>query len=232
MSPATANRIRFCVVLSILLGMMGTQSAHAGCNDKRAPGVDWSGCKKTGKMMGGSNFAGGRFDEANLYESLLDGVDFSRASLVKTDLSRVSATRSHFDNSDLSKAVGYRANFDGATVFSSRLLKSEFSRATFVGARVVDVDWSRSELGRVDFRNARLQNVNFMYSNLSRAIFAGASLDNIVFFGTYTYLTHFEDTDLGAVRKLSQKQLDIACGNDNTRLPPGLTRPDSWPCEE
>ncbi len=71
-----------------------------------------------------------------------------------------------------------------------------------------------------------------MYSNLSRARFAGARLDNLVLFGAYTYLTHFEDVDLGAVRELSQAQLDIACGNDATRLPAGLTRPDSWPCEE
>lgn len=232
MPAATTYRIHGFVVLLVLLGLMGTQSAHAGCSDKRAPGVDWSGCKKTGKMMEGSNFAGGRFDEANLYESLLDGVDFSRASLVKTDLSRVHAPRSHFENSDLSKAVGYRANFDRATVVRSRLLKSEFSRATFRGARVVDVDWSRSELGRVDFSGARLHNVNFMYSNLSRAKFSGASLDNVVVFGAYTYLTHFEDTDLGAVKELTQQQLDIACGNANTRLPAGLTRPDSWPCEE
>lgn len=232
MSTSTASKIGIYLTVLFTLGIMGTKSAVAACNDKRAPGVDWSGCKKTSKMMGGSNFSGGRFDEANFYDSLLDGVDFRGASLVKTDLSRVNAARSHFDNSDLSKAVGYRANFDGATVVRSRLLKSEFSRATFIDARVVDVDWSRSELGRADFSNAHLQNVNFMYSNLSRAIFAGASLDNVVFFGAYTYLTHFEDTDLSAVSQLSQEQLDIACGNDKTRLPTGLTRPDSWPCEE
>lgn len=232
MSTAAAIRFHRWFFLLVLLAIMGTQSSFAACADRRAPGVDWSGCKKTNKMMGGSNFSGGRFDDAILYDSLLDGANFSGASLVKTDLSRSSATRAYFENSDLTKAIGYRANFDGATLISSRLMKSEFSRATFRQANIVDVHWSRSELGRADFESARLQNVNFMFSNLSRARFGGATLDNVVFFGAYTYLTHFEDTDLGAVRQLSQQQLDIACGNEKTRLPPGLSRPDTWPCQE
>jgi len=31
---------------------------------------------------------------------------------------------------------------------------------------------------------------------------------------------------------LEQHQLEIACGDDETKLPADLTPPDSWPCGE
>ena len=89
-----------CAVL-----MTSVQIAHADCDDRRAPGMDWSGCKKTNKMLDESNFIGSRFDDANLSMSELDKSDFSGASLVKTDMTRASATSTRFHNSDLTKAV-------------------------------------------------------------------------------------------------------------------------------
>jgi len=94
------------------------------------------------------------------------------------------------------------------------------------------VDWSKSELGRVDFSDARLKDVNFQFSNISRAIFSGASLSDVDFKGAYTYLTHFEGLDLRQVRNLTQIQIDMSCGNLETRLPEGRWIPDTWPCVE
>ena len=135
-------------------------------------------------------------------------------------------------NADLSKSVGYRANFNGAFILKSKMSKSEFSRSSFQGAELISIDWSRAELGRVDFLNAHLKDVDFEYSNLSRAIFKGAKLENVNFEGVYTFLTQFENVDLSSTTRISQAQLDIACGNEKTQLPKGLTRPVKWPCEE
>jgi hypothetical protein len=46
---------------------------------------------------------------------------------------------------------------------------------------------------------------------------AGADLT-----GAKTSITSFLGTDLRKVKGLTQAQLDIACGNSRTRLPPGL----------
>ena len=105
-------------VCALLLGV--AQVAHAACNDRRSPGMDWSGCKKTNKMLNKSDFSGSRFDDADLSLSDLVNSDFTGASLVKTDLTRVDATRSRFVNADLSKAGGYRATFDRATLVDSK----------------------------------------------------------------------------------------------------------------
>jgi uncharacterized protein YjbI with pentapeptide repeats len=227
-----AGKLKQIAVMCCLLGWFMANPATAGCFDKREPGMDWSGCKKTNKLLNESNFTGSRFDDANLALSNLDDSNFKGASLVKTDMTRASAKRGNFENADLTKSVGYRAEFDGSRLKNTNLTKSEFFRASFRQAEIIDSDWSKSELGRVDFTAARLQNVSFQYTNLSRVVFNKASLDNVDFKGAYTYLTHFENVDLRKVSNLSQIQLDLSCGDRNTGLPEGRWMPDTWPCEE
>ena len=98
------------LLLRVLLPVMAllltnAQIAHAGCNDRRAPGMDWSGCKKANRMLDESDFTGSRFDDANLYRSDLDKSDFTSASLVKTDMTRASAKQARFVEADMTKAV-------------------------------------------------------------------------------------------------------------------------------
>ncbi len=223
---------KWLIGLVYVITVMLMNTVEAGCYDKKSPGMDWSGCKKTNKMLDDENFSGSKFVNANLSWSNLDNSNFTDASLVKADLTRASFNQSNFSGADLTKAVGYRTSFNGAIFSETRMTKSEFSRASFEGAEISNIDWSRSELGRVNFLNAQLIDVSFEYSNISRAIFNGARLTRVNFSGTYTYLTHFENVDLRMTSELSQAQLEIACGDEKTRLPQGLKRPASWPCLE
>ncbi|MCP4390087.1 MAG: pentapeptide repeat-containing protein [Gammaproteobacteria bacterium] len=204
--------LRYAIVPACAVLLSASQIVEAGCYDKRSPGMDWNGCKKINKM--------------------LDEIDFTGASLVKTDLSRSSATASHFQNADLTKAVGYRAKFDRVKLLQSTLTKSEFSRASFKNAQIENVDWSKSELGRADFSGAQLKNVSFIFTNLSRVNFSNAELSEVDIKGAYTYLARFQGVDLRGVKNLSQIQLDLACGDADTRLPEGSWMPDTWPCPE
>jgi uncharacterized protein YjbI with pentapeptide repeats len=230
-----ARNIKFTLLFAGLIGLIAASvylPAHAGCFDDRDPGMDWSGCKKTNKLLNKSNFTGSRFDDAILALSKLDDSNFTNASLVKTDMTRASAQRSRFIGADMNKSVGYRAVFDNAILKKVNLSKSEYFRASFRNAEIEDSDWSKSELGRVDFTAARLRNVEFRFTNLSRVVFNETILKNVNFEGAYTYLTHFENVDLRDVRNLSQLQLDLSCGSPDTILPDGLRMPDTWPCEE
>jgi uncharacterized protein YjbI with pentapeptide repeats len=230
-----SNKKRFSywsMGLIYILSITLMNTAYAACDDKRSPGMDWSGCKKMHKMLDGQDFSGSKFDNANLSLSNLDGSNFTGASLVKTDFSRASFNHSNFSEADLTKSVGYRAIFNNAIFSNTRMSKTELSRASFEAASFVNVDWSRAELGRVNFSDAQLRDVDFEYSNLSRVSFNGAKLTNVNFSGAYTFLTRFENVDLSATSQLTQVQLDMACGNTNTRLPQGLERPASWPCGE
>jgi uncharacterized protein YjbI with pentapeptide repeats len=98
----------FGLVYVIAVTLMNT--VEAGCYDKKSPGMDWSGCKKTNKMLDDENFSGSKFDNANLSSSNLDNSNFTDASLVKADLTRASFNQSNFSGADLTKAVGYRTS--------------------------------------------------------------------------------------------------------------------------
>ncbi|MBV9549902.1 MAG: pentapeptide repeat-containing protein [Alphaproteobacteria bacterium] len=68
-----------------------------------------------------------------------------------------------------------------------------------------------------DFRGA-----SFRGTELSGANLAGAKMDGADLTGAITSITSFAGTDLRGVKGLTQKQLDLACSDKNTKLPAGL----------
>ncbi len=69
---------------------------------------------------------------------------------------------------------------------------------------------------------ANFTNVSFRGTELSAANLAGAKMDGADLTGAKTSITSFLGTDLRKVKGLTQKQLDVACGDARTQLPPGL----------
>ena len=47
---------------------------------------------------------------------------------------------------------------------------------------------------------------------------------------TYLYRTQLQGVDLSGVKGLTRDQVALACGDDDTRLPEGVARPERWPC--
>ena len=85
------------------------------------------------------------------------------------------------------------------------------------GADFTDADASLMCMSFANFTDASFRNTELSGANLSGAKMNGADLT-----GAKTSITSFLGTDLRKVKGLTQKQLDIACGNAKTRLPPGL----------
>ena len=212
--------------------LISGSAVYAGCDDDREPGMDWSGCKKMHKMLDDEDFTGSRFDSTNLTFSDLSKSVFMRTSMIKADFTRAKLDGARFQKADLTKSEGYRASFVGAKFLDTRMTKTEFSRADFSRASFENIDWAKAELGRANFERVRMKEVNFEFANLARARFTDASLSGVYFTKAYTFLTRLEGVDLRRVINLTQSQLDIACGDDKTKLPDGLTRSVNWPCEE
>ncbi len=220
------------IALVFIATLTVSSASQAGCYDKREPGMDWSGCKKTSKMLNRQNFTESNFDDTNFSGSNLESSNFTNASMVKTEFTRASLDNANLTGADMSKSVGYRASFNNAIFSNTIMTKSEYFRASFQGAKFSHVDISRAEMGRVDFTDAELSNVSFEFTNLARAVFKGSKLVNVNFRGAYTFLTRFDDVDLREVAHISQLHLELACGNDGTQLPGELEMPDHWPCED
>ncbi len=63
------------------------------------------------------------------------------------------------------------------------------------------------------FRNTDLTGANLAHSYLSGADLTGAKLD----------IASLKGADLASAKGLNQDQLDVACADQDTKLPPGLT---------
>ena len=111
----------------------------------------------------------------------------------------------------------------------------ELKGRNFAGARLRQADLSLSVMNRSNFGGTDLRDVNAYGGVFSSANFAGADLTHASFVGTYLEGadfsgarldgTNLSGAEMGRARGLSQAQLNRACGDGATRLPPGLRVP-------
>jgi len=217
-------------IAAMLLGTSLSFPSHAGCGDKPGPKVDWSKCTKMKLVLRNDVLTGGVFYHADLSLTDLAGANLVEANLVGAILYRARLRDADLTGSDLTKAEGSRADFENATLTDAILTKSELLRANFSGAVLINAILSKAELGRAVFADANLTGVDLSYSNIARADFTNAELEHADFLRAYTFLTRVEGVDLSQAIGLTQEQLELACGDDKTRLPAGLEKPTSWPC--
>jgi uncharacterized protein YjbI with pentapeptide repeats len=83
-----------------------------------------------------------------------------------------------------------------------------------------DFDGANASLMCMSFAN--FSNATFRGTDLSAANLAGAKMDGADLTGAKTSITSFLGTDLSKTKGLTQAQIDVACGDDKTKLPPGL----------
>jgi uncharacterized protein YjbI with pentapeptide repeats len=69
---------------------------------------------------------------------------------------------------------------------------------------------------------ANFTNATFRGTDLSAANLAGAKMDGADLTGAKLNITSFLGTDLSKTKGLTQAQIDVSCGDDKTKLPPGL----------
>jgi len=101
----------------------------------------------------------------------------------------------------------------GANLFNTCVKERDLRGAIFDGANAQMMCMSFA-----DFRGA-----SFRGTELSAANLAGAKLDGADLTGAITSVTSFLGTDFRNVKGLTQKQVDVACSDKATLLPPGFT---------
>ncbi len=220
------------LVLLALMVAAPWSDARADCGSRPNPGVDWTLCQKMRLNLKGVDLSHAVFDRTNLGSTDLMEANLSGATLTGANLARARLKAADLQGADLTKAQAGRTNFAGANLTDAILSKAELPRSVFTGANLTDGDLSKAELGRAVMEDAKLIGTSFKYANISRVRFRGARMTGADLTGAYTLLAHFEDTDLSETVGLEQDQLEIACGNEATKLPDGLTHPASWPCPE
>jgi uncharacterized protein YjbI with pentapeptide repeats len=100
------------------------------------------------------------------------------------------------------------------------LQRASFNEAQLEGANLVTADLRAST-----FNHANLTHANLQEANLQDASFPGADLTAARLDGADVRHTVFHGTNLSGALGLTQAQLDSACVDEFTKLPPNLIRP-------
>lgn len=103
-------------------------------------------------------------------------------------------------------------NLSGADLTNTCVKEHDLTGANFDGANATLMCMSFANFTNASFRGTELSGANM----------AGAKMDGADLTGAKTSITSFLGTDLTRVKGLTQAQLNVACGDAKTRLPPGL----------
>ena len=104
-------------------------------------------------------------------------------------------------------------NLSGADLTNTCVKEHDLRGANFDGANATLMCMSFSNFTNASFRGTELSGANM----------AGAKMDGADLTGAKTSITSFLGTGLRKIKGLTQKQVDVACSDAATRLPPGLT---------
>lgn len=123
----------------------------------------------------------------------------------------------------------------GCDLFQADLSYRNLARRDFSGARlrqaeiqVVTADganFRRANLSLANMFGGRFSHADFTDTNLERATFVGAYLGGARFGGAVMAGANFSGAEMADASGLSQAQLNTACGDGSTTLPPGMTIP-------
>lgn len=136
------------------------------------------------------------------------------ASLDGRNLRYADAVQAFLANADLR-----HADLQGANLGSTNLQGANLRHANLVDANLIS-----AKLEEADLFGANLQGANLIAAKLEEADLRFAALE-----GASLLIANLDGTNLTGAKGLTQKQLDQACGDADTKLPPGLT---IKPCQE
>jgi len=219
--------------LSFITGIYGINTAQAACGDSAVSGVNWQDCRKRNLIMTDFDFTEANFSRSDLSSSDLRRTNLTKAVFFKANLVRASFKGSTAIEANFIGVTASRTDFSESDLSNSNFEKSEIIRSDFSGSNLSNSNMTKSDLLRAEFTGANLSGVDFSYSSLARADFRGAKLDeNILLRDTYLYRTRLEGVDVSNLSGIEQWQINMSCGDSDTKLPDGISIPAAWPCDE
>jgi uncharacterized protein YjbI with pentapeptide repeats len=147
---------------------------------------------------------------AILYHAVLDEANFREAHLNRAVLIGARGSHPIFTKGDLTEIYAPKAF----------LQRAQFNEANLESANLVAADLSTS-----NFNHANLTHANLQEANLQDATLVGADLTGARLNLADLRRTNLRGATLISVTGLTQVQLDAACVDEQTQLPPQLNRP-------
>ena len=169
---------------------------------------------------------------AEFKRAILDRADFSNANLTQADFSGARLQRARFASVIASHVVFENAELQYATFLGADLKDASLRFARLNNADLQNADLRRGYLDSANLSGAKLKGSDLTSTKFQNAILSGADLSNAVVKDANFYQADLSDADLSCAQLsgsdlstatgLTQKQLNQACGDDQTELPPEL----------
>jgi uncharacterized protein YjbI with pentapeptide repeats len=187
--------------------LIGADLSYADLGDANLSCALLNGAELHAVVLTAANLAG-----AELYGAKLQSSYLGLATLTGADLSDANLSDSDLGRANLSRARLVAANLSGADLNDATLSDATLSRAQGGGS----VGLSRADLRGADLNDAHLSGANLYSANLGDAKLSGADLSG---------------ADLSHAFGVTQEQINAACVDEKTSLPPDITRPPACPIE-
>lgn len=172
-------------------------------------------------------------------------IDLRQTNLQKAPLYRVNLAAgllmgANLREANFSKANLEGASFDGAILEGAwfgeaNLKKARLAEANLRNAHLHDADLQGATLGRYDTRK---HSRGYLAADLRRASLSRANLRKADLYGTDLRQAKLDEVNLSEARLygadlrkakgLRQEQINVAFGDEETKLPRGLSPPASW----
>ena len=148
--------------------------------------------------------------------------------LSATDLRRADLTKLHLEKALIAYAHLGDANLTRATLDDAMVRGVNLDGANLEHASMRRINLSYTSLRGANLQGAQLPGANLWHASLERARLAGADLAGAQMQGVELRKARLEGIDLRATKRLAQEQIDQACTDEHTVLPPDLNLPP--PC--
>jgi uncharacterized protein YjbI with pentapeptide repeats len=220
------------IALAAVFSLGGAARAADDCHDSPRAGIDWRDCNKRNLMLPGGELRGANLTNVDFSGTDLGGSDLVSAIFEKATLVRANLAGSQASGTRFARVEAYRTDFSEINAPGAIFRSGELQRSNFHAAVLTDVDFTKADMGRSQFDKADVSGSRFALANLARADFRGAKFAKGADFDrAFFFLTRIEGVDLSTATGLNQWQIDMACGDKNTRLPQGLKPSKGWPCK-
>ena len=190
--------------ISNIASVSGILPPPSPCLNPPVPGVDWSGCDKTGLVLVNADVSFGTFIRTIFAQADLSGTNFSNAILTEANLIGANLTNTNFMSALLTLAI----------LSTATLISADLSDANLVLATVIYADFTGANLSNANASGVNLAFSNLTQANLSNANLTGANLANATLVNTNLTETDLTDAILDGV--ISSNIIGIP-----SSLPPG-----------
>jgi uncharacterized protein YjbI with pentapeptide repeats len=180
-----------------------------------------------GRDLRGADLFGANLEGARLFMANLELAHLGTAQIMDTDLTfanlrRVNLSDADLSGADLSNADLRQSDCSNARFSNAHLTRARLHQAHLDGAQLDGTSLAFANLSGASVRETLLERAGFEAANLSNADFFMATFSATNLFRAKLNGASFEHADLARAVNLTQEQLNVACGDAETLLPPGL----------